>query len=100
MLFRSEPWCEIAKITYRIGNWSECYGACLSALAITNRELVYTVDPEVWGAMPHDYASIAAWNMGLVDQAIHHAENAVELEPDNERLLANLRLVTNGRDQH
>lgn len=95
-----EPWCEIAKITYRIGNWPECYGACLSALAITNRELVYTVDPEVWGVLPHDYASIAAWNMGLIDQAIHHAENAVKLEPDNERLLANLRLVTNGRDQH
>lgn len=98
--YTREPWCEIAKLAYRRHQWSECYGACLSALAITNREFVYTVDPEVWGALPHDYASIAAWNMGLIDQAIHHAQNAVELEPDNERLLANLRLVTNGRDQH
>lgn len=89
-----EPWCEIAKLTYQQSKWSECYGAAMSALAITDRELVYTVDPDVWQAMPHDYASIAAWNLGLKEQAIEHCELALQYEPHNERFKNNLLLMT------
>lgn len=85
-----EPWCEVANIAYQTGRWPECYGAALSALAIKDRELVYTCDPAVWGAQPHDLASIAAWHMGMVDAAIEHAEMAVSLAPTDERLRANL----------
>lgn len=88
-----EPWCEIAKLTYRAGQWAECYGAAMSALAIQNRELVYTVDPEVWGAMPHDYASIAAWNLGLKDQAIEQVKLALQFAPNDVRIAANLEMM-------
>lgn len=88
-----EPWCEIAKLAYRRAQWAECYGAAMSALAITDRELVYTVDPEVWGAMPHDYASIAAWNIGLQDAAIEQCKLALQFTPDDERLRNNLRMM-------
>ena len=91
-----EPWCEIAKLTYRRHQWAECFGAAMSALAITNRELVYTVDPEVWGALPHDYASIAAWHLGMKDEAVKQCELALEHEPHNERLQANLKYFTQG----
>lgn len=94
-----EPWCEVAKVTYRLGRWNECYAACLSALAITDREFVYTVDPEVWGAMPHDYASIAAWHLGMELEAIAECEYALKHDPDNERLKANLEHFKNGRNQ-
>ena len=87
-----EPWCEVANIAYQLGRWHECYGAALSALAITDRELVYTCDPAVWGAQPHDLASIAAWHLGLGDRAVAHAEDAVRLAPDDARLQANLTL--------
>lgn len=88
-----EPWCEIAKLTYQAGQWAECYGAAMSALAIQNRELVYTVDPEVWGALPHDYASIAAWNLGLKEQAIAQAKLALQFSPDDVRIAANLEMM-------
>lgn len=88
-----EPWCEIAKLTYREGHWAECYGAAKSALAIENREWVYTVDPEVWGAMPHDYASIAAWNLGMKEEAVEQVKLALAFDPDNSRLQDNLRLM-------
>jgi len=91
--YTREPWCEIAKLTYAKSMWAECYGAAMSALAIEQREWVYTVDPEVWGAMPHDYASIAAWNLGLIEQAIHHAECALNFEPNNIRMFRNLDLM-------
>jgi len=85
-----EPWCELAKACYLTHRWAESLGAALTCLSITNREKVYTVDPAVWGAQPHDWASIAAWNMGLRALALEHARKAVELEPDDLRLRQNL----------
>ena len=91
-----EPWCEIAKLAYQRHQWPECYGAAMSALAIEQREWVYTVDPAVWGALPHDYASIAAWHLGLKDEALKQAQLAVEKSPDDERLKRNLEGIMNG----
>ena len=88
--YTREPWCEIAKLSYQRQNWAECYGASMSALAITNREFVYTVDPEVWGSMPYDYAAISAWNLGMKEEAEKQVLKALEFEPDNERLKSNL----------
>ena len=88
-----EPWCEIAKLAYQRQQWAECYGAAMSALAIKNRELVYTVDPEVWGALPHDYASIAAWHLGLKEQAIAQAKLALQFSTDDVRIASNLEMM-------
>lgn len=88
-----EPWVELATFCYRLGRWEECYGAAMSALQITEREKVYTVDPAVWGALPHDLASISAWNLGLRAASAEQARLALEQEPSNERLRANLALV-------
>ena len=89
-----EPWCELALECYVQHRWAECYGAAMSALAITKRELVYTVDPVVWGSQPHDLAAISAWNLGLADEAVKHGKNALELDPDSLRLRDNLRYYT------
>jgi hypothetical protein len=89
-----EPWCELARLCYLTQRWEECLGAALTCLKITNREKIYTVDPEVWGAQPHDWVSIAAWNLGMKDLSIEHARKAVELSPDDMRLRRNLELVT------
>ena len=96
--YTREPWCNLAMMMYQQSRWPECYAACMRALAIKNRELVYTCDPEVWGHLPHDLASIAAWHMGLKDVAIEQAELAVQCSPDDLRLRANLRFVT-GQDK-
>lgn len=93
-----EPWVELAMIAYRHGMWAECYSSALSALNIKNKELVYTMDPEVWGDKPHDLASIGAWHLGLINEAIKHCKNALELAPDNIRLLSNLQNMTDNHD--
>lgn len=85
-----EPWCGLSTLYYTQARWQECYGAAMRALAITNRELVYTVDPAVWGAQPHDLAAIAAWNLGMKDIAAEHGKIAVDLSPDDQRLKNNL----------
>jgi glycosyltransferase involved in cell wall biosynthesis len=89
-----EPWCELAMLMYRQSRWEECYLHSMRALKVVDRALVYTCDPAVWGAWAHDLASISAWHLGFRDISIEQAKLAVEKEPDNERLLGNLKYVT------
>ena len=93
-----EPWCELAMLEYRQGNWRASYDAAMRALQVNNRELVYTVDPAVWGSQPHDLASIAAWNLGLKGIALEQAKLAVKKDPEDERLRANLILFNASND--
>jgi glycosyltransferase involved in cell wall biosynthesis len=93
-----EPWVEISKLAYEKSLWAECYGAATTALSINHRAFIYTEDPSVWGAPAHDYASIAAWNLGLTDIAIEQCKLAIEHAPDDERLLANLKSMTEKPD--
>jgi len=86
-----EPWCELAMLMYRQCRWAECLAYAMRALQITNREAVYTVDPEVWGSQPHDLAAVAAWQMGLKETAIEQAKLAVALSPDDKRLQDNVK---------
>lgn len=94
-----EPWCELAMMMYRQHRWAECFAYAMRALQITNRLMVYTVDPEVWGAQPHDLASIAAWHLGLKTVSIEQAQLAVEKAPLDQRLQQNLRFVRGELEQ-
>lgn len=85
-----EPWCALAMLYYFQRNWVQSYAAAMRALAIKDRELVYTCDPEVWGSQPHDLAAVSAWHIGLVGQAIEQGELALSLNPSDNRLQENL----------
>jgi tetratricopeptide (TPR) repeat protein len=85
-----EPWVELAEYYYSVQAWKECLYASERALAIKDKQAVYTMDPSVWGAKPFDFAAISAYNLDLYDKAVTYGEAAVELEPEDERLAANL----------
>jgi glycosyltransferase involved in cell wall biosynthesis len=85
-----EPWVELSMQCYRRSMWAESYAAALSALEIKDKALVYTMDPSVWTEKPYDLASIAAWNLGLKDSAIEFCKKALEFNPTDSRLIANL----------
>ncbi len=89
-----ETWTELAMQCYRLGMWQECYSAACSALSITNKALVYTMDPSVWTEKPHDLAAISAWNLGLRGEAIKHGTVACSLAPTDQRLKNNLALYS------
>lgn len=93
-----EPWVELAQSCYSKQDWQACYDACKQALTITNKEEVYTMNPDVWGELPHDLASIAAWNLGMIDEAINQCELAIEKNPNDSRLKNNLVLIKNNKD--
>jgi len=88
-----EPWCELAMFCYRRNLWVECYSAAKSALEIKDKQLVYTMNPEVWGAQPWDLGSISAWHLGLKDEATQLLAKAIELAPDDQRLRNNMQFM-------
>lgn len=85
-----EPWVELADVCHSRKEWQECYDAIKSALAIKDKALVYTMDPTVWGAKPHDLLALAAYNLELYAEAVEHGQIAVDLEPGDMRLQTNL----------
>jgi hypothetical protein len=54
------------------------------------------MDPSVWTEKPWDFASIAAWNLGLRDEAIQLCQKALELAPQDSRIGRNLHYMTIG----
>ena len=85
-----EPWVELAHSCYLKSEWQECFASATKALEIKDKELVYTMDPSVWGAKPHDLIAISAYHLGLKQESIRHGTIAVEMEPANDRLINNL----------
>lgn len=88
-----EPWIRIAELCYRFHRWEECYSAAKNALAIVDKAAVYTMDPTAWTEKPHDYCSLAAWHLGLKDEAVAQCKKALEFNPTDARLNANLALM-------
>lgn len=88
-----EPWCDLAMLYYRQARWPECFAMSMRALAIANREMVYTCDPAVWGHWAHDLAAVAASNMGMHAIALEQAKLALEKTPDDPRLKANVEVI-------
>ncbi|MEI2423338.1 tetratricopeptide repeat protein, partial [Arthrospira platensis SPKY2] len=86
-----EPWVELADLARRTRQWQVSYDAATTALAITNKELVYTMDPTVWGARPHDLLALAAFHLEKLDEAVTHGTIACDLDPHDARLQHNLK---------
>lgn len=84
------PLCALAAFYYRRAEWPLSYAYSKRTLSIKNRVLVYTEDPEAWGSMPHDIASIAAWRMGMRDEAVEQCKLAIAINPKESRLQVNL----------
>jgi glycosyltransferase involved in cell wall biosynthesis len=84
-----EPWCDLAAYYYRQSLWHDCLEAIEKCVSIVDRELSYTAEPAVWGALPYDYGSIAAWHLGKHEDARVYLKKALEYDPNNYRLLNN-----------
>lgn len=87
---RRESWVELSQLYYDRSDWTSCYSVSSRALRITEKPLEYICDANAWGAVPHDMAAISSYRLGLYDVSVVHATNALDIEPDNARLIKNL----------
>jgi len=88
-----EPWVLLAQLLHARGDWPECYAAATRALSVKHRGNTYINEAEVWGSLPHDLAAVAAFNLGLEEEALEHAEEALKTTPGDERLLGNVKMI-------
>jgi glycosyltransferase involved in cell wall biosynthesis len=87
---RREPYMDLTKLYYDRQDWPKCLEAAETALAIQEKPLEYLCEAESWGAAPYDYASIAAYRLGMFEKALEYAKKAVEIEPGDERMIKNV----------
>jgi glycosyltransferase involved in cell wall biosynthesis len=85
-----EPWTDLSYAYYERGLWKECLDAASAAVAISEKPLAYLNESEAWGAKPHDLLAISAFNLGKIELARTHGKIAVELSPNDTRLVKNL----------
>jgi tetratricopeptide (TPR) repeat protein len=87
---RRESWVALAQHHYEKADWLSCRYNCEMALRITEKPLDYLCEAEAWGWLPHDLMAIACHHLGDSDLAWHHGSTALELNPTDARLQANL----------
>jgi len=92
---RREPLVELATFYYENQDWENCLKIAKQALNIRNKPMEYLCEEDAWGYRPYDLAAIAAYNSNRKDAAVKYGKKALELDPQNTRLLANLMFYKN-----
>ena len=87
---RRESWVDLAQYCHNQHNWLACRNAASSALAITEKPLDYLCEADAWGWLPHDLMAIACYHLGDIDEAWFYGSQALELNPTDQRLKANI----------
>ena len=93
-----ESWVELAQVCHDQRLWPECAEAARQALAITDRSDEYLNEGWAWGARAHDLASVSAWWLGNRQAALDHARAAAAIEPDDDRLRANVDFIASRQE--
>jgi glycosyltransferase involved in cell wall biosynthesis len=84
-----EPWFELAKFSMEEKDWAGGIWAARRMLAITQMPRDHTRDALAWGIGAYDIGSLCAYYDGQRDLAREWLTKALELEPDNPRLVKN-----------
>lgn len=87
---RREGHVALADLFHRQGRWELCRVNALAALAITEKSWYFN-QPAPWNGQPEHLVALASWHLDRFDQALEYGRRAVELEPDNEIYVSNLR---------
>jgi tetratricopeptide (TPR) repeat protein len=82
---------DIARLYSALGSHRSAYNAAIDCLKIINRRDGFTFNPAAWGYGPHDILALSAYYLEEKDLAISEGKKALELDPENKRLLDNLK---------
>lgn len=85
-----ETWFSLAEYWNQQKDWAQAYIAARRCLGITEKRTGFTQDPRAWDHNIYDIAALAAYNMGLYKESVRLGEEAVKMNPDDQRLKSNL----------
>lgn len=87
---RREALVELAQYYYEKQDWRMCKDACYQAITIVEKPLDYLCEEFAWGALPYDLGALAHYFLGNKAEATAYGEQALLLDPEDERLARNL----------
>jgi hypothetical protein len=88
---RREALVEMSQHLYSVQSWASCLHFAKKALDIVEKPLDYLCEAFAWGYLPWDLAAIASYYEGNVEDAFIYGTEALRLNPENERLKANMK---------
>lgn len=88
-----EPWLELAQAHFNEKDYLGGYYAAKMALRIDKRPLSYITSGFAWGSYPYDLAGTCAFYIGMLEEAQNLTEKAYEMNPNDERVTANLKFI-------
>ena len=89
-----EPWVQAQEAAYAAEDWEGVVYYGRRATAITEKSGCYINEEKAWGAYPWDAMAYACYRIGDLRAAREYGEQALLEEPDNPRLLKNMRFYT------
>ena len=88
---RRESWVELADYYHKTSQWSKCLEAARVAIGVEGHRNDWPNDPVAWGPKPYDLLALAAYYTGDKSRAIKYGQIALEMKPDDARLLRNMQ---------
>ena len=88
-----DSYMERALLEYQLENWNEVEKFCLLALQIKEHPKTYINEVFSWDETVYDLLSISCYYQNKKSEAIEYVKLAIEMNPHNQRLLNNLKLM-------
>lgn len=90
-----EAYVDLAFMLYNEKKWDGVLYFTECALDIKVRPDTYICEASSWGSLPYDLRALAFYNTGRTKEALEAAKEALRLEPGNQRLEGNVKIMEN-----
>ena len=94
-----DPYMEMAFLYYELKDYANVIIYVESALQIKTHEKIYINEPFSWNSTPYDLLSISYYELGNMEKALQNIEEAIRLNPKEERLLKNRDIMKKGKKE-
>lgn len=88
-----DPYVERAMLEYELNNFEDVKKYCLLALEIKNHTKTYINEPFSWNYTIYDLLSISEFYLGNIESSLKWINKATKMEPNNERLINNKKVI-------
>ncbi|HML37232.1 MAG TPA: glycosyl transferase family 2 [Bacillota bacterium] len=93
MPYMRDPYVEFAQMAYELENWPVVFCMMEEALKIKSKSTVYVNMGYAWDQTPDDLCAVACYRLGMYERSLLHAQEALRLRPNDERLINNLKSI-------
>jgi len=94
-----DPYVERALLEYTFSNWDDVEKYSLMALEIKDHAKTYINEPFSWNYTIYDLLSISNFYKGDYSKSLEYINLAIDMEPNNERLLNNKKIIESNLDK-